>query len=152
MALRWGHAANIHLLNLLVGVNYRNIYKNGSVMNSKYPNITTVRVIIFSFSWGCAIFPWLTTIYLVTTHSAHGVSSYPDISCISVSDIGGPAAAFSVGLKVMEDFQNPVHRAGHGSVWPPRAQPWLGASQEGMVQVGVQVGRRHVFPCWHCCC
>lgn len=50
------------------------------------------------------------------------VSSYPDVGRISVSDIGGPAAVFSVGLKVMEDFQNPVHGAGHGSVRPPRAQ------------------------------
>lgn len=56
MALRWGQAANIRLLNSLVRVNYRNIYKDGSVMNSKYPNIPTVRVIIFSFSWGYAIF------------------------------------------------------------------------------------------------
>ena len=36
MALRWGQAAIIHILNLQVGVNYRNIYKNRSVMNSKY--------------------------------------------------------------------------------------------------------------------
>ena len=149
MALRWGQAAIIHILNLQVGVNYRNIYKKKV---SWTPNITTVKCIIFSFLWGYAIYFWLTTIHCVATHSAHGVSSYPDIGCISVSDIGGPAAAFSVGLKVMEDFQNPVNRAGHGSVRPPRAQPWLGASQEGMVQVGVQVGRRHVFPCWHCCC
>lgn len=80
------------------------------------------------------------------------LSAYPDISCISVSDVGRPAAVLSVGLKVMEDFEHSVHGASHGSVWPSCTQPWLSASQEGVVQVGVQVGCRHGFPCWHCSC
>lgn len=49
------------------------------------------------------------------THTVR-LSAYPDISCISVSDVGRPAAVLSVGLKVMENFEHSVHGASHGSV------------------------------------
>lgn len=37
--------------------------------------------------------------------------SYPDICAIPVPYITGPVTGFAVCLKIMEDFQNPIHRA-----------------------------------------
>lgn len=44
--------------------------------------------------------------------------SYPDICSISMPDITSPGAWFTVRLKVMEDFQNPIHGA-----WGPLKSP-----------------------------
>lgn len=84
--------------------------------------------------------------------AARQISSHPDICCVSISDVGGPEVLLGVGLKVVKDFKDPVDGTRGRSVRAPRAQPRLGATQESMVQVGVQVGRRHGFPCFDCCC
>lgn len=37
--------------------------------------------------------------------------SYPDICAIPMPYITGPVTGFTVRLKIMEDFQNPIHGA-----------------------------------------
>lgn len=81
--------------------------------------------------------------------------SYPDICAVPMPDITGPVAGFTVCLKIMEDFQNPIHGA-----WGPFKAPGRATSANTSVAghprtgfnptttgcrvivVGFQVGRR----------
>lgn len=80
--------------------------------------------------------------------------SYPDICAIPMPDITGPVAGFTVCLKIMEDFQNPIHGARRpfkasgratGTNTSAAGHPRTGfnpTTTGRVVVVGFQVGRR----------
>lgn len=60
-----------------------------------------------------------------------------------MADVAGPGAGLAAALEVVEDLEHALQHAG-GSLHP-RAEPGLDPRAQRMVQVGVQVSRRHPF-------
>lgn len=80
--------------------------------------------------------------------------TYSDIRPVSVPDVAGPGAWFTVCLKVVEDLQDPVHGARRpfqspggpagtqaGATGHPRAGLDPTATDGRVIVVGLQVGR-----------
>ena len=68
---------------------------------------------------------------------------HPDVRGIPVSDVARPGARLTAALEVVEDLEQSLQHTRR--TLHPSTEPGLDPWTQRMVQVGVQVSRRHTF-------